>query len=102
MRARGATRIVLAVPLAIAAALTILISLSDRLYLRSERIAGYGFLFGTPWAWLLDREWFGHVHNRQLESFITYAVVLWIPALLYSSCLWLLFRVADLRRRSGR
>ena len=71
-------------PFAAATTLTVLISFADRFHLRSERIAGYGFLFGAPWAWLLDHSWFGNVN---------YAIVLWIPALLYFVCLWLLLRV---------
>jgi hypothetical protein len=50
-------RILLAVPFATATVLTFLISFADRFHLRSQRIAGYGFLFGTPWAWLLERNW---------------------------------------------
>ena len=93
-------RILLALPFAMAMVLTVLISSADRLHLRSERIAGYGFLFGTPWAWLLDHDWFGNVHSRWVESLISYAVILWIPALLYFACLWLLLRV--LRLSVGR
>ena len=93
-------RILLAVPFVAATALTVLISSADRFHLRSERIAGYGFLFGTPWAWLLDHDWFGNVHSRWVQSLITYAVVLWIPALLYFACLWLLLRF--LGPRAGR
>jgi hypothetical protein len=89
-------RILLALPFAAATVLTVLISSSDRFHLRSERIAGFGFLFATPWAWLLDHDWFGSVHSRWVESLITYAVVLWIPALLYFACLWLLLRVLGL------
>jgi hypothetical protein len=92
-----ARRILLAVPFATATVLTVLISFSDRLHLRSERMAGYGFAFGTPWAWLLDHDWFGNVHSRWVESLIIYAVLLWIPALLYSACLWLLLRVLGFR-----
>lgn len=92
-------RIMLAVPFAVAAVLTILISFADRLHLRLERVAGYGFLFATPWAWLLDHDWFGnvHVHSRWVESLIDDAVILWIPALLYSASLWLLLRLVALR-----
>jgi len=57
-------RILLALPFAAAAALTVLINVADRLHLRREHIAGYGFLFATPWAWLLDRGWFGDVRSR--------------------------------------
>lgn len=86
-------RILLSLPLVLAAGLTVLIIFSDRFHLRSERIAGYGFAFGTPWAWLLDHDWFGNLHSRWVESLVTYAVVLWVPAVLYSAGLWLLLRV---------
>lgn len=78
-------QMLLALPFAVAGLLTVLAIFADRLSLNLERIAGYAFLFGTPWAWLLDRAWFG-------ATLISYAAILWIPALLYSCCLWLLFR----------
>jgi hypothetical protein len=90
-------RALLAVPFLIATVLTVLISSARTLHLRSERIAGYGFLFGTPWAWLLDHGWFGNVHSRWFQSLIVYAVILWIPAALYSVCLWILLRLLGLR-----
>ena len=93
-------RILLAVPFATATVLTILIGCADRFHLRSQRIAGYGFLFGTPWAWLLDHDWYGNVHSSWVESLIIYAVVLWIPALLYFTCLWLL--LSGLRLLAGQ
>jgi len=80
-------------PFVVAAVLNALLGLADRFHLYREHIAGYCFLFATPWAWLLDRDWFGGVQGRLAEALITYAVLLWIPALLYSSCLWILFRV---------
>jgi len=90
-------RMLLSLPLALAAGLTVLISFSDRLHLRSERIAGYGFAFATPWAWLLDHhDWFGNLHSRWVESLMMHIVLLWVPALLYSACLWLLLRVLGL------
>ena len=90
-------RILLAAPLAAATALTVLMSSADYFHLHAERIAGYGFLFGTPWAWLLDHDWFGNIHSRLAQSLISYAVVLWIPALLYFACLWFLLRVLGIR-----
>ena len=42
----------------------------------------------------------GNVHNRSLEALFGYAVVLWIPAVLYSACLWLL--VVGLKIFAGR
>ena len=92
-------RILLAVPLATATVLTVLINSADRFHLRSERIAGYGFAFGTPWAWLLDHDWLGNIHSHWVESLATYAVILWIPALLYVACVWLLLRVLGLLAR---
>jgi hypothetical protein len=62
---------------------------------RTERIAGYGFLFATPWARLIDHDWFGRITNRSLEAQTTYLIILWIPALLYSGCLWLLVLRSD-------
>jgi hypothetical protein len=89
-------RLLLAFPFAVAATLTVMMNVADRFHWRREHIAGYGFLFSTPWAWLLDRGWFENVHNRWFEAFIAYAVILWIPALLYSACLWLLLRSLNL------
>jgi hypothetical protein len=86
-------RILLAVPIATATILTLLISSADRFHLPLQPVAGYGFLFGTPWAWLLDHDWLGNVRSRWVESLVGYAILLWIPALLYSACLWLLLRV---------
>ena len=79
----------IAFPFIIAAILTVLINTVDRVHL--QRVSGYGFLFAAPWAWLLDRGWFGgwfgSVHSRWGQVLIAYAVILWIPALLYSVCL---------------
>jgi hypothetical protein len=97
-----ARRILLAVPFALATVLTVLISCADRLHLRGQRMAGYGFAFGTPWAWLLDRGWLGDVHSRFLQMLSVYAVILWIPAILYSACLWLLVRLVELGARRVR
>src|SRR5271166_5838577 len=93
-------RILLAVPFAVATVLTLLMSFADRFHLRSQRIAGYGFLFATPWAWLLDHDWYGNDHSRWVDSLITHAVILWMPALLYFICLWLL--LAGLRLLAER
>ena len=85
-------RILLTVPFAIAAVLNVLVLNADRLHLHREHVAGLGFLFGAPWAWLLDRGWVPDYHHPRMRLLIGYAIILWIPALLYSSCLWLLFR----------
>ncbi len=86
-------RLILAVPFLIAAVLTVLVSFVDQFHLRREHTAGYCFLFGAPWAWLLDHDWFGSDHSRWINSLIGYAVLLWIPALLYSFCLWLFMQL---------
>ena len=84
-------RLLLALPFAIAAALNVLSLAADRLHLRREHVAGYGFLFFTPWAWLLDHGWLPHVHSRWMMALVGYLVILWIPAALYSCCIWLFF-----------
>ena len=83
-------RFVVALPFAVAAVLTVFTAFADRLHLRLEKVAGYGFLFFYPWAWLLDHDWFGHSHIRWVQSLIAYTVILWLPAILYSACLALL------------
>jgi hypothetical protein len=95
-------RFLITLPLAIAAVLNVLVIAADRLHLHREHIAGFGFLFATPWAWLLDHpSWFGNVHNRSLMALIGYALFLWIPAALYSGCLWLLFFGFGFRSSAG-
>ena len=58
-------RILLTVPFAIAAVLNVLVLSADRLHLHREHVAGLGFLFGAPWAWLLDRGWVPDYHHLQ-------------------------------------
>src|SRR4029077_11604778 len=95
-----ARRLVLGFPFAVAAASNVLVNIARPLHWRSEHVAGYCFLFATPWAWLLDRGWFGPFENRWLDTLMGYLILIWIPALLYSGCLWLLLRVN--RVRTGR
>jgi hypothetical protein len=92
-------RFFLALPFAIAAVLNVLMIAADRLHWhREQHIAGYGFLFATPWAWLIDFIWFGfldhiwrgNVHSNWITALMGYVAILWIPAALYSTCLWLL------------
>ena len=97
---RWADRLLIALPFVIAGVLNVLSISASRFHLHSEDFAGYGFLFATPWAWLVDRGWFENVHSRSLELFIGYALILWIPATLYSACLWLL--VVGIRRLATR
>lgn len=102
-------RLFVALPLAIATALNVLMVAANKLHLHREHIVGYGFLFALPWAWVLDAGWFGsalgRVHTLWMQSLVGYAIILWIPALLYSLCLWFLFaglRVAFQKSRSNR
>jgi len=89
------------VPFVIAAVLNVLMLYAGRLHLRGEYVAGYGFLFGTPWAWLLDRGWVPDYHHHGMQLLFGYAIILWIPPLLYSGCLWLLFVVFGQLRNIG-
>jgi len=88
-----ASRLVLAFPFAVAVVLNVLCNIARPLHWRSEHVAGYAFLFATPWGWLLDRGWFGPFDSRWLDALMAYLILLWIPALLYSACLWLLLRI---------
>lgn len=88
-----ARRALLLLPFAVAGLLNVLVIVARPLHWRTQHFAAYFFLFGTPWAWLLDRGWIGSVHSRWAMALAGYAVLLWIPALLYSGCLWLLMRI---------
>jgi hypothetical protein len=87
-------RLLVAFPMAVAAVLTVLNFLAYPLHLPlwPEKIAGFGFLFFYPWAWLLDHDWFGDLHSGWLQLIIAYAIFQWIPAILYSGCVVLMFR----------
>jgi hypothetical protein len=65
----------------------------EHLHLRLEYIARYGFSFGGPWAWLVNvADITNHlnVQNQWLGGLVAYVALLWIPAVLYSACVWLL------------
>ena len=95
-------RILLALPLAAAFTLTVLLNVPLRFHLNRQHFAGYSFLFGRPWAWLLDRGPSG-APTHWMRGIASYAVVLWLPAFLYCICLWLLLRVLELAaHRPGR
>lgn len=98
---RYVTRLVITIPFAIAALLTVLMAAADPLHWHRERIAGYGFLFATPWGWFIDPVLLAM--PRSWEPVLGYIVLLWIPALLYSACLWVLLRGLPLvlRHTSG-
>ena len=85
-------RLVLAIPFLIAAILTLLGSLVDWLHLSREHTAGYAFLFSAPWGWVIDHIWFGTMPIRWVDQVVGYVMVLWVPAFLYSLCLWGLLR----------
>lgn len=97
-----AGRLVLAFPFAVAAALNVLVNIARPLHWRTEHVAGYCFLFATPWGWLLDRGWVGPIHSRWLDALMAYLILLWFPAMLYSACLWLLMRVGRVGMRRIR
>ena len=90
-------RILLIIPFGVAATLNILVALTRPMHWRSEHLAGYCFLFMTPWAWLLDRGWIPATQSKILNSILAALFILWIPALLYSACLWLIFRFVRFR-----
>jgi hypothetical protein len=84
-------RSVVALPLAIAASLNLLMVAVGTFHLRREHLAGYGFLFASPCAWLIDHLWSENGLHRLLGPLAGYVIILWIPAVLYAACLWLLF-----------
>ena len=94
-------RFLITLPFAIAAVLNVFLIAADRLHLNRQHVAGYGFLFATPWGWLLDSGWFPIVHSRSLMVLIGDVLILWIPAALYSGCLWLLFFAFGFGRPAG-
>src|ERR1700722_5451091 len=98
---RWISRLLVAVPFAIAAVFNALWSGSFPIHL--NYIARYGFLYSWPWNWLPnvgDVIARSNVHNQNLESLGWYAALFWIPAFLYSVSIWLLlvvFRMAARR-----
>jgi len=96
------TRLSVAVPFAIAGLLNALMLGVEHLHLRLDYIARYGFVFSGPWVWLVNVADITNrlnVQNRWLGGFITYVALLWIPALLYSVCVWLLLVVLRIAAR---
>jgi hypothetical protein len=96
-------RFFVALPMAVAAVLTVLNSLAYpcRLIWHPKIVARFGFLFFYPWTWLLDHDWFGYLESRlSVQLIIACAIFFWIPAMLYSGCVVLLFRF--LRPTLGR
>ena len=96
------TRLLVSVPFAIAALLNAVMLGVEHLHLRLEYIARYGFTFLGPWAWFVDFADITdrlNVQNRWLGGFIWYVALLWIPALLYSVCVWLLLVILRIAER---
>src|SRR5260370_32842799 len=84
-------RLLIAVPFAIAALLNALMLGVEHLHLRLDYIARYGFVFSGAWAWLVNVADITNrlnVQNRWFGGFIAYVALLWIPAVLYSACVW--------------
>jgi hypothetical protein len=77
-------RLLIALPFAFAGVFNLLSLVAYRLHWNPQDIAGYGFLFVAPWGWLVD-VLFVNIHNRWLATLHGYTVMLWVPALLYSS-----------------
>jgi hypothetical protein len=97
---RWISRLLVAVPFAIAALLNALWSGSFPIHLNS--IARYGFLYSWPWNWLpnvSDHIYRLNVHNQSLESLGFYIALFWIPAFLYSLSIWLLLVVSRIAAR---
>src|ERR1700682_1767796 len=87
--------------LVIADVLNVVSLATYRLRWNPEHIASYSFLFAAPWGWLLGGLFVG-IHNRWLAALFGYAVILWIPALLYSACLLLFVGGIPKLRRASR
>ena len=95
-------RLLIAVPFAIGAFLNAIMIGVEHLHLRLDYIARSGFVFSRPWAWFVNvADITNHlnVQNRWLGGFIFYIAFLWIPAFLYSVCVWLLLIVLRIAAR---
>ena len=90
-------RILLMMPFGMAATLNTVVAIARPMHWRTEHVAGYCFLFMTPWAWLLDRGWIPGIQSKILNSILAALFILWIPALLYSASIWLILRFARFR-----
>lgn len=95
-------RLLIALPFAIAALLNALMVGIEHLHLRLDYVARYWFVFSGPWMWLVDVVNIAdHVNigNPWLRGFISYVALLWIPAVLYAVCVWLLLVVLGIAAR---
>src|SRR5260370_13851317 len=74
----------------------------EHFHLRLNYIARYWLVFYRRWVWLANFADITnrlHVQNPRLGGLITYVVLLWIPAVLYSMCVWLLLVVFSIAAR---
>jgi len=74
----------------------------EHLHVRLDYIARYGFLFSGPWLWLegvTDITNHVNVQNGWLRGFLAYVTLLWIPAVLYAVCVWLLLVILRIAAR---
>jgi hypothetical protein len=95
-------RLLVAVPIAVAAWLNAVMVGVDHFRLRLDLIARYGFAFSGPWAWIVNVADITNrlnVQNGCLRGFITYVAILWIPAVLYSVFVCLLLLVIEVAAR---
>src|SRR5260370_1900550 len=97
-------RLLIAVPLVIAALLNALMLGVEHLHLRLDYIARYGFVFFGPWVWpaanVADIADHLNGQNPRLGGFLWYVAILWIPSVLYS--LWVLLLLVVLRIAARR
>jgi|SRR5215831_1085224 len=95
-----ATQLLIAIPFAIAALLNAVMVGVEHLHLHLNYIARYWLAFSEPWAWLANfSDISNHVQNGWLRGFLFYVAILWIPAVLYSVCVWLLLVVLRIAAR---
>jgi hypothetical protein len=95
------TRIAVALPFAIAGILNMASLTSRTLNLNPEEVSKCAFLFAIPWGWLIDYFGMAQFQHRWLWYAYGYAVLLWIPATLYASCIWVLLRAVKFISRSN-
>jgi hypothetical protein len=68
---------------------------------RSHNLERYLFLFALPWAWIVDSISAPRFQNHLADVLVFYALLLWLPAFLYSLCIWTLIRLVGRRKKLG-
>jgi hypothetical protein len=94
--------LLIAIPLEVAGLLNVLMVGVEYLHLHLDYIARYGFIFAGPWGRFVDIADITNrvsVQNEWLRGLISYVALLWIPAVLYSVCVWLLLAVITIAAR---